>query len=419
MSKPRHAFVTAMLVSAHAAAGTPAEPAAERDSVGLTVGGLVQADAILSNQRSQDELDGSTGGPLNQTRFLIRRARVRLDLERGFVWGGLELDMNTIDGVRGSLTEADIGAVWRGRVAEQDTLARATLGLFRIPFGWEVAQRDRDRFFLERTTMSRALFPGTYDIGARAEAAYGPLKVAVAVMNGNPLGDTLLPARDPNAAKDVMGRLGVETRRSAALGLRMGVSVLDGTGFHPGTPSTKDRLVWHDTNENSRVDVSELEVLAGVAASPSQNFGRFALGSDIEVRVAVPVLGALSVSGELMWAKNLDRGLQPADPIASGRDLREAGYYIGVTQEITRYFQIGFRYDRYNPDLDGAEQRGVKLVPVDGSYSTRAFAIAFRYTPGRLILEYDDNENALGRTPSGLPTTLASNQLALRGEVVF
>jgi protein involved in ribonucleotide reduction len=72
--------------------------------------------------------------------------------------------------------------------------------------------------------------------------------------------------------------------------------------------------------------VSELEVLAGVAASPSQNFGRFALGSDIEVRAAVPLLGALSVSGELMWAKNLDRGLQPADPIARGRDLREAGY---------------------------------------------------------------------------------------------
>src|SRR5262245_51590604 len=121
MSKPWRAFATAILVSAHATAAATAETPAPRDSLGLRVGGIVQADAILSNQRSQDELDGSTGGPLNQTRFLIRRARVRLDLERGFVWGGLELDMNTVDGVRSSLTEADLGAVWRDRVAEQDT----------------------------------------------------------------------------------------------------------------------------------------------------------------------------------------------------------------------------------------------------------------------------------------------------------
>ena len=85
----------------------------------------------------------------------------------------------------------------------------------------------------------------------------------------------------------------------------------------------------------------------------------------------------------------------------------------------SRYAMVGVRYDRYNPDLDGSGQQGVTLVPEDRTYSTLAFAAALRHEPGRLVLEYDRNENALGRARSGLPTTLADAQIALRGEVVF
>jgi hypothetical protein len=382
------------------------------------VGGFIQADAILSNQSSVDQIDNS-GTPLNQTRFLIRRARVRLDVEHRFVWGSVELDANTVDGIRGGLTEADVGATWSGDVAREPAAACATLGMFRIPFGMEVPQRDPDRFFLERTTMSRALFPGSIDLGARAEASFGPLRAVVAVMNGNPISDRFLPARDPNSEKDVIGRLGVETDLAASVRLRLGFSALTGTGLHPGTPSTKDVLVWRDTNENGRVETTEIQVIAGSAATPSQNFDRFALGSDLRLTVDVPLLGALELTGELLWAKNLDRGIEPADPVSLGRDVRESGYYVGLTQELTRHAMIGVRYDRYNPDADGAEQRGVALIPRDAAYSTWAVAVAARFAPARLILEYDANQNALGRNSAGTPTNLASNQLAVRGEVVF
>ncbi len=370
-------------------------------------------------QSSQDEIDGSTGAPLNQTRFLIRRARVRLSVERGFVWGAVELDANTVEGIRGGLTEAVVGAIWQGRAAGEAASLRGTLGLFRIPFGQEVPERDPDRFFLERTTMSRALFPGSIDLGGRGEGSFGPLRAVIAVMNGNPIQDRFLPARDPNAAKDVIGRLGVDTMLAPRVRLRMGFSALRGSGFHPGTPSTKDVLVWRDSNENGRVELPELQAIAGSAATRSQSFDRFALGSDLRLTAALPVLGELTLSGELTWAKNLDRGLVPADPVSLARDVREVGWYIGITQEITRYAMIGARYDRYNPDLDGAEQEGVQLVPKDSSWSTLALAAALRYAPGRLILEYDRNGNTLGRTRSGLPTTLADDQVALRGEVVF
>ena len=34
----------------------------------------------------------------------------------------------------------------------------ATMGLFKIPFGFEVGQSDRDRLFLERATASARCF---------------------------------------------------------------------------------------------------------------------------------------------------------------------------------------------------------------------------------------------------------------------
>ena len=51
------------------------------------------------------------------------------------------------------------------------------------------------------------LFPGRRDLGAKLSGSWSFLRYAVAVMNGNPLGDASLPGRDPNRAKDVVGTL--------------------------------------------------------------------------------------------------------------------------------------------------------------------------------------------------------------------
>ena len=414
----RRSIALAFAVGGQGAGTASAEPAPVPSPWKVQVGGYVQADAIVSNQASVNELDTS-GAPMNQTRFLIRRARVRLDVARSFVWGAVELDANTVEGIHAGLTEADIGVAWKGEAAREPASARAALGMFKIPFGMEVPERDPDRFFLERTTMSRALFPGSYDLGARADGSFGPLCAVIAVMNGNPTADRFLPARDPNSEKDIIGRLGVETEVTRSVKLRLGFSALEGTGFHPGNPSTKDVLVWRDVNENGRVESTEIQAIAGSAAVPSQNFDRFAVGADLRITADMPWLGALQLSGEVLSASNLDRAVQPADPVSMGRDVQEVGYYVGITQELTQHAMIGLRYDHYGPDTDGAEQRGVALVPLDSSYSTVAIAAAARFPPARLIVEYDFNENALGRSTAGIPTTLASNQLAIRGEVVF
>jgi hypothetical protein len=328
----------------------------------------------------------------------------------------VELDANTVKGMAVGLARAELWLSktrfrWEGEVG---------LGLLRIPFGLEVQEPDRDRFFLERSNLSRALFPGTFDLGARAQTSWRFLRAQMAAMNGNPLGDASFPARNPNASMDFVGRLGVDAFIASRVRVNAGASSLTGTGFHPGTPATKDALVWRDQNEDGIVQLSEIQVIPGRAATPSQNFRRFAVGADGQIGVAVPHLGNSVLFGEVVWAANLDRGLRPADPIASGRDLREFGWVVGASQEFTRWAALGVRYDYYNPDVDAYRQAPTLLVPRDVSFSSWTFTLSWGgLAHDRLVLEYQHNRNALAVAADGAPTTLAADTLTLRGQMVF
>jgi hypothetical protein len=382
----------------------------------LAVGGYLQADAVLTDQASQDQLSPSGGEPLNTERFFIRRARLSVEAHRRVVGAVVELDANTVRGMAVGLARAEL-ALGRARPAWTWELA---LGLVRIPFGLEVQEREPDRFFLERSNISRALFPGNFDLGARAQVSWRFLRAQVAAMNGNPLGDASFPARDPNAAKDLVGRLGMDATIAARVHVTVGVSSLKGTGFHPGTPASKDVLVWRDQNEDGIVQLSEIQIIPGRAATPSRNFSRFAVGADSRISFAVPGLGNSVLFGEMVWAANLDRGLRPADPVASGRDLREFGWVAGASQEFTSHAAFGVRYDFYNPDVDASRQTPTVLVPQDVSFRAWTFTLSWGgLSRNRLMLEYQHNRNALGVASDGSPTTLAADTLTLRGQMVF
>lgn len=428
----RGAFALVGFYSASRIAPAWAEPAAKESLVRLRLSGYVQADAVAYRQSSVDEINSATGQPLNEDRFTITRARVRADARASFLSGAIEMDANTVDGPVARLVEAELSARWQGANKDAPPYIMATLGLYKIPFGVEGPEAERRRLFLERSAINRALFPGNYDLGLRISGGYRVFRYALALMNGEPIGQVFFPGRDANGKKDFLGRIGVDTRLHPKLRIEGGFSALSGTGLHRGTPSTKDVLVWRDANENGLVDGTEIQVIPGTAATPSENFSRFALGADLRITFQWPVIGETCLFGEIVRAQNLDRGIEPADPIGAGRDLREFGYHIGLTQEISRYVSLGVRYDQYDPDQDASEQRGIEIVAKDRTYSTWAFVAAFKYTPRpwtfgtenpfsalRVIAEYDHRNNALGRTAGGLPTTLGDDSFAIRGEISF
>jgi hypothetical protein len=393
-----------------------APPSVSTARLGLSLTGFVQGDLVL-HQSSQDQLNAS-GAPLNQETFYIRRARLRAVLERDWVAGALELDGNTVNGATARLLGAEASLKWPA-VRGEMPIVMATIGAFKIPFGFEVGQSDRERLFIDRSTAERALFPGEYDVGARLMGGWRFVRYALAVQNGNPAGDKAFAFRDPNAAKDITGRVGVDTPITESAWVAGGFSALTGKGFHAGTTATKPVVVWTDNDGNGAFNPGEINVIPGAAAVPSQNFSRFAVGGDLRLGLKTAALGTTVLYGEVYWAKNLDRGILPADPIAFGRDYREFGAYAALTQELGEHAMLGVRYDFYNPDADSTNQVMGAQLPRALSYQTLAIAAALRAPAGRLIAEFDLNRNHNGRDVSGNPTNLKDNAFFIRGEASF
>ena len=389
-------------------------------SDGLTLSGFMQADMYVK-QTSEDQINTSSGAPLNDNRFSIKRARLRGSIDRRYLAAIIEMDANTTNGpqARPMAMEATIKL-------PGDTLpyVAATVGIFKIPFGFEIGQADYDRLFAERSNLERALFPGEYDLGARVSGGWQFVRYALAIQNGEPLGESTFPDRDPNAAKDVVGRLGAAAPLGGRVDIQAGFSGVVGKGLHKGTAPTKPIVTWIDRNENGRIDPNELIASPGTAGLPSQNFSRHALGADVLLTARTATLGSTTVYGEITWAKNLDRALLIADPYGPlGRDMREMGYYMALVQDVGKHLQAGIRYDRYDPDQDSTDRQAATVLLSSQAVSTVALAVAGRWKIGgltnRLLLQYDVNRNHSGRDQSGAPTNLASNVFTMRAEAVF
>lgn len=390
-----------------------------RSRLSVRLSGFIQVDWIVHDQASENEINDSNGTLLNQDRFTLRRGHVRVDADMGPVSGALEIDANTTNGPQVRPIDAEVSLRWPFAPDSALPTLVATAGLMPIPFGYEVQELDWIRPFLERATVLQALFPGNYDLGVRLHATYRFVDWAIAAMNGSPIGSLEFPDLDPVHQKDIVSRIGIDVELARRVRFQAGMSADVGTGFHPGTPTTKSVLVWDDLNGDGVVEPNEIMVIPGSAATPSSTFPRFGVGGDARLAIGLPFLGDLAIRAEVVSAINLDRGLEVADPVATGRDLREIGWYVGATQELTRWAEIGARYDRYDPDADATQQQGVTLVPVNRSYSTWALMAMARYGNQRLVVEYDVNTNPLGIAPSGSPTTLADNALTLRAQCVF
>jgi hypothetical protein len=387
--------------------------------LGVSLTGYLQADWLVNNQSSQDQLNPA-GAPLNLNEFFIRRARLRAAIDRWWVAGLVEFDGNTVNGAQARIIGAEASLKFPPERGNPLPLLMATIGLFKIPFGFEVVQSDRDRLFLDRSTAEHGLFPGEYDAGARLQGGWRFVRYVFAVMDGEPIGERTFPLRDPNNAKDFVGRVGIDTPIAPAVWVAGGFSGLSGTGFHAGTPATKSTLVFTDRNGDGVLSgTNEIMVIQGASATPSQNFSRFGYGADLRLGVNEPSLGSTILYGELYWAKNLDRGVLPADPVSYGRDYRELGLYLALTQDLGPHAQVGFRYDFYNPDADSVNTVLGAAKPTALAYETFSLVAALRAPSGRLIAEYDLTRNHNGRDAAGSPVNLPANTLSIRGEVSF
>jgi len=380
---------------------------------GIVVTSYVQAQ-YESHAESEDQLRQG-GVLLNQNRFLIRRARLKV--EREWEWSSvmLELDGNTTHGPAFSLHHAEASLLWRGdKGAPAPPLVRLTLGLFDVPFGYELVESPRTPFFMERSLASRDFFPAEPDLGVKISGQLGWFRYALAAVNGEPNGVVNgFPLQDPNQAKDLVARIGADVD-NGELQVSGGVSVLNGKGFVKGTDATKNTVVWTDSMPaDGNLRPSELSGNPAVGATPSRNFRRWALGADVKARLRWS-LGWAQVYGEFQLASNMDRGQFVANPTLTS-DVRELGFYAGFVQEIAPFLAVGFRADYYDPNADATDTQHGTLVPTNQRVVTYSPLVAGQL-PGRvrLVFQYDFIRDHLARDAAGVPTDLKNDTWTLR-----
>jgi len=413
--------VVAVSLAASVARADDAAPRPVRATHGwvVEVTGYAQVDAAVYASQSQDELD-IDGKPLNDEHFSIPRASLRVDAHQGPFTGELELEAYTsratlprptqVSGVR--LETAMLG--WhRGELVE------VIAGLFRVPWGAQTPTSPRDRPFLELPTMNRALFPGDIDAGAMVRGAYGYARYAIAMTNGAPAGDAQWKGVDPASSYDVIGRIGADVPLPRRVRVVGGVSAVTGSTISPGTPGTKDQLVWVDENGDGQVSPSEIQVLPGAPPTPSQPFDHQAIGVDLSVSWCLCAIGTGYAFFEGALATNLDRGLIYADPILRSRDVRELGFALGVVQHVGAYALVGVRFDRYDADRDYHEVQGLTNASGSQRFETWSFMASALWQGARLIAQFDHARDPFGRDDSGGLVSLQDERLTLRAQVAW
>ena len=105
-----------------------APPAVKANSAAVSLYGYVQGDYQI-RQSSEDQLAAGSGQALNQDRFLIRRARLGVTMDRTYGEGRLEIDGNTVNGPafgRGIGLTSSSGALVSLIVVSQSTVFAIT-----------------------------------------------------------------------------------------------------------------------------------------------------------------------------------------------------------------------------------------------------------------------------------------------------
>jgi hypothetical protein len=209
--------------------------------------------------------------------------------------------------------------------------------------------------------------------------------------------------------------LGVDTKVGGAFDVSGGMSYNVGRGFHAGTDATKATLSGQDANGDGIPE--SILVKPATAATPSENFSRWAIGADLQLKLKSR-LGSTLLYGEVIAAQNLDRGLVVADPTVSDINVREFGGHIGFVQELTKHFVVGLRGDYYDPNADFLDARAGKQVPTSlrvlGISPLIGFVLPDR---GKLLLQWDVQDNRFARDERGVPTRLRNNTVTARFQV--
>lgn len=288
--------------------------------------------ALPAGIGANDTIAKSNGTTTNGDYFRLRRARLRTEfMPTDGTRIVFEIDPTPAGGqIGGTGTIArTIEAQGSARWSEHLTTEFA-MGVFKLPFGYEVLQSDADRPFIERSWGEQNLTPGEFDTGARAYTKWSDAGQSavfqIAVVNGQTEGEpTFSLDPDLNQGKDLVGRVNLAL------------------------------VEWLDFGGSGYFGVGQ-EVNA--AALRFKQFNRWAANGEVGIHAFYPGLGNTKMYAEITFAQNLDRGVHyafalpavPANINAPVVSLDERNLWARIEQDLTHWVTLGVRWDEYTPD---------------------------------------------------------------------
>ena len=367
--------------------------------------GYIQPQFQVAESRGAPSFSGGNFSSLSKSRFMLRRARIKLDYllpsKTRYPQAMFSFQIDATE--RGVIVRDMFLKLFETR----HNLFSLTTGLFARPFGYEVNLSSAFRETPERGRMSQILMPSERDLGLMV--SFEPqershklshIKFDIGFFNGQGLSGTT----DFDSHKDLISRLYIKPYVFNKVDLTGGLSLLRG-GWKNGTKYVYEMGPGTNGDKSFVVDSSE--------ANLGKSAPRHYYGADMQVKLR-------HGWGETEWRAEYWFGTQPGTqtstsnpgtiPTVNGLPVPtyvrnfDGAFLLFLQNIINSKHQLMLKYDWYDPNTKVQKMDigmpGSNLTQADIKFSTLGIGYAYHLNPQtKVIIYYDIVENEETQLP--------------------
>ena len=385
----------------------------------IHIGGYIQPQYQVASQPGIKSYNGGDFSTYSDSRFMLRRGRIRFDYIRYAKNNMPSLQfVFQFDGTERGVVIRDF---W-GRIFDTKyQLFSFTTGMFARPFGYEVNLSSADRESPERGRMSQILMKTERDLGAMV--SFEPKK------KDNPLhyfkldagyfnGQGLTATTDYDSYKDFIARASLKPYPvTNNIFISAGLSILQG-GLRQ---NTKYLYTTHDNG------IGKIHTVDSSDSNTGSHLFRRYRGADVQMKIKEKG-GQTEIRGEYWYGKQPGSASSSETPAA----LLNEPYYLrnfnGAFIYLLQSFgksknQVGFKMDFYDPNKDVKEDEigaaGTNFSSADIKYTTFSFGYNHYFNENlKLVCWYDLAKNEKTQL-TGFTEDVKDNILTLRLQYRF
>ena len=388
----------------------------------LFITGYMQPQFQAAQRKGTPAFGGGDFQEHSDNRFMLRRARVKLDYVVPGKKGDFPSAMFTF---QFEATERDLNVrdVYVRVFEPKEKNLSITAGMFSRPYGFEVNLSSSFRETPERGRMSQLLMPSERDLGVmvtyesqKEEKKNPQIKFDVGLFNGQGKSG---PA-EFDSYKDIISRLRL---KPVDFGMNKDFSIGAGFSLLYGGWAQATRYKFQMTQKNG-LDVFEVD-------SSLDNIGdkapRHYYGADVQL-IKKHGWGKTEIRGEYwrgtqsgLASTTENPGTLPIEPTYV-RNFDGAFFYF-LQNIINEKWELMFKYDWYDPNTKVAKndigRPGTNLSVTDIRYNTYGMGITRYFTPKLKMLLYYDlvrNEKTL---LNGFTEDVPDNIFTCRVQMMF